>query len=64
MIIFIKRRSTNFKHYNLSVLEAIQDLLVEANPGSPANGAAADLYTRNRSEYEKRIKAQAKEFAF
>jgi len=40
-----------------SILTSIQSLLDEPNPNSPANNQAAQLYTANRREYEKRISA-------
>eukprot|EP00048_Salpingoeca_helianthica_P016320 m.231669 g.231669 ORF g.231669 m.231669 type:complete len:183 (-) comp18441_c0_seq1:18-566(-) len=42
--------------YNVSsILTSIQSLLDEPNPNSPANSAAAQLYTENRREYEKMV---------
>lgn len=38
-----------------SILTSIQSLLDEPNPNSPANNCAAQLYTNNRREYEKKI---------
>jgi len=40
-----------------AVLTSIQSLLDEPNPNSPANSLAAQLYTENRREYEKRVQA-------
>jgi len=40
-----------------SILTSIQSLLDEPNPNSPANNQAAQLYTANRREYEKKISA-------
>ena len=39
-----------------SVLTAIQSLLDNPNPNSPANNQAAELYQFNRSEYNLRVK--------
>ena len=39
-----------------SVLISIQLLLNDPNPLSPANGEAADLFTRNKTEYNRRVK--------
>lgn len=36
---------------------ALQSLLSDPNPNSPANSMAAQLYKENRREYEKRVKA-------
>ncbi|ELP92598.1 ubiquitin-conjugating enzyme E2, putative [Entamoeba invadens IP1] len=38
------------------ILLAIQTLLNQPNPDSPANTEAAELYKNNRSEYERRVK--------
>ncbi|XP_002131446.1 ubiquitin-conjugating enzyme E2 A [Ciona intestinalis] len=38
-----------------SILTSIQSLLDEPNPNSPANNQAAQLYTDNRREYEKKV---------
>ena len=38
-----------------SILVSIQLLLNEPNPNSPANGEAADLFRRNKQEYNKRV---------
>lgn len=40
----------------IAILTSIQSLLDEPNPNSPANSVAAQLYTENRREYEKRVK--------
>jgi ubiquitin-protein ligase len=39
-----------------AILTSIQSLLDEPNPNSPANSVAAQLYTENRREYEKRVR--------
>eukprot|EP00038_Savillea_parva_P009477 m.183792 g.183792 ORF g.183792 m.183792 type:complete len:167 (+) comp15941_c0_seq1:295-795(+) len=42
--------------YNVGgILASIQSLLDEPNPNSPANAEAAQLYTENKMEYEKRV---------
>uniref|UniRef100_H2ZE32 E2 ubiquitin-conjugating enzyme n=1 Tax=Ciona savignyi TaxID=51511 RepID=H2ZE32_CIOSA len=38
-----------------SILTSIQSLLDEPNPNSPANNQAAQLYTDNRREYERKV---------
>ncbi len=38
---------------------AIQDLLTNPNPKSPAQREAYEIFTRSPSEYSKRVKAQA-----
>jgi len=38
-----------------AVLTSVQSLLDEPNPNSPANSLAAQLYTENRREYEKKV---------
>ena len=44
--------------YDVSaILTSIQSLLDEPNPNSPANSVAAELYQKNRREYEKRVAA-------
>ncbi|KAL3318516.1 Ubiquitin-conjugating enzyme E2 A [Cichlidogyrus casuarinus] len=40
----------------LAILTSIQSLLNEPNPNSPANSVAGELYTKNRREYNKRVK--------
>ncbi|KNC83866.1 ubiquitin-conjugating enzyme E2 A [Sphaeroforma arctica JP610] len=40
-----------------AILTSIQSLLDEPNPNSPANATAAQLYSENRREYEKKVKA-------
>ena len=37
------------------MLTSVQSLLDEPNPNSPANSLAAQLYTENRREYEKKV---------
>ena len=38
----------------------IQDLLTNPNPDSPAQREAYDLYVKDKAEYNRRIKEQAK----
>jgi ubiquitin-conjugating enzyme E2 I len=45
------------------ILMGLQDMLDTPNPLSPANSAAAQLFVKNKSEYSKKIKAQAAKFA-
>jgi ubiquitin-protein ligase len=40
-----------------SVLVSIQSLLTDPNPASPANGEAASLFTKNRTEYARRVRS-------
>ena len=40
------------------VLIAIQKLLVEPNSKDPAQSEANKVYTTNRAEYERRVRAQ------
>mmetsp|Transcript_8365 Transcript_8365/g.12088 ORF Transcript_8365/g.12088 Transcript_8365/m.12088 type:complete len:161 (+) Transcript_8365:97-579(+) len=42
------------------VLIGIQDLLDDPNPSSPAQSEAYHLYINNKSEYKRRVKAEAK----
>nr|CAG4635811.1 EOG090X0GZZ [Artemia franciscana] len=42
-----------------AILVSIQSLLSDPNPDSAANSFAAQLYKRNRREYEKRVRATA-----
>eukprot|EP00912_Choanoflagellata_sp_UC4_P000468 UC4_evm6s293 len=44
-----------------AILTSIQSLLDEPNPDSPANAEAAQLYSENRHEYEKRVAAIVEE---
>lgn len=39
-----------------SILHAIQSMLGDPNPESPANGEANLLYLRNKKEYERKVK--------
>jgi ubiquitin-conjugating enzyme E2 A len=39
-----------------SVITALQTLLQNPNPGSPANNVAAELYLGNRGEYQRRVR--------
>ncbi|XP_036295581.1 SUMO-conjugating enzyme UBC9-like [Pipistrellus kuhlii] len=45
------------------ILLGIQLLLDEPNTEDPAQAEASILYDENRAEYERRVRAQAKEFA-
>lgn len=45
------------------ILIGIQDLLNEPNIKDPAQAEAYTIYCRNPFEYEKRVRAQAKEMA-
>lgn len=45
------------------VLTGIQDLLDEPNPDSPAQSEAFNLFTQNKTEYSRRIKAEARKNA-
>ena len=40
----------------MAILSSIQLLLNEPNPASPANGEAADLFRRNKREYERKVR--------
>eukprot|EP01060_Flectonema_neradi_P003433 TRINITY_DN121_c5_g1_i1.p2 TRINITY_DN121_c5_g1~~TRINITY_DN121_c5_g1_i1.p2 ORF type:complete len:194 (+),score=57.94 TRINITY_DN121_c5_g1_i1:36-584(+) len=40
-----------------AILTAIQSLLTDPNPNSPANGEAARLYRDSRKEYDTRVRA-------
>uniref|UniRef100_A0A7S1YEN1 SUMO-conjugating enzyme UBC9 n=1 Tax=Grammatophora oceanica TaxID=210454 RepID=A0A7S1YEN1_9STRA len=42
------------------VLIGIQDLLDDPNPSSPAQTEAFQLYTNNKNEYRRRVKAEAR----
>jgi len=43
--------------YSVStILVSIQSLLTDPNPSSPANPEAANLYTNNREEYNRRVR--------
>ena len=44
--------------YNVAaILTSIQSLLSDPNPASPANSEASRIYTENRREYDKRVRA-------
>jgi ubiquitin-conjugating enzyme E2 A len=48
--------------YDVSaVLTSIQSLLCDPNPNSPANSEAARLFSENRAEYDKRVRACVEE---
>eukprot|EP00762_Andalucia_godoyi_P003556 ANDGO_04300.mRNA.1 Ubiquitin-conjugating enzyme E2 2 len=43
--------------YDVSaILTSIRSLLADPNPASPANSEAAQLYSSNKDEYERRVK--------
>jgi ubiquitin-conjugating enzyme E2 I len=42
-------------------ITAIQDLLINPNPNSPAQREAYELYVSNKTEYVRRVKQQAKQ---
>jgi len=42
------------------MLLGIQDLLDDPNPNSPAQSEAYNLFTRNKPEYKRRVKAEAR----
>ena len=43
--------------YDVSaIITAIQSLLVDPNPNSPANNEAAKLFVNNKNEYDRRVK--------
>ncbi len=44
-----------------ALLTSIQSLLCDPNPNSPANSEAARLYSENRAEYDKRVRAAVEE---
>lgn len=44
------------------VLLGIQDLLTEPNINDPAQADAYTAYTTNKTEYERRVKQQARQF--
>ena len=44
-----------------AILTSIQSLLSDPNPASPANAEAAQLYERDRREYNARVKAIVEE---
>ena len=44
-----------------AILTSIQSLLTDPNPNSPANGEAAKLYSDDRREYNRRVKASVEE---
>ena len=39
-----------------AIMTAIQSLLVDPNPESPANAEAANLFVNNKNEYNRRVK--------
>uniref|UniRef100_A0A7S2TQV0 UBC core domain-containing protein n=1 Tax=Lotharella oceanica TaxID=641309 RepID=A0A7S2TQV0_9EUKA len=43
----------------VQVLKGIHDLLTDPNENDPANSIAGDLYTRNRTGYDNKIRIQA-----
>ena len=42
---------------------AIQDLLTNPNPKSPANGLANALYLKDKEGYKRRVRKEAAKFA-
>jgi ubiquitin-conjugating enzyme E2 A len=44
-----------------ALLTSIQSLLCDPNPSSPANSEAARLFSENRAEYDKRVRAAVEE---
>lgn len=44
-----------------AILTSIQSLLSDPNPASPANAEAAQLYDRDRHEYNQRVRAIVEE---
>lgn len=44
------------------ILMGIQELLDEPNPESPAQSEAYNLYVRNRDEYKKRVRVEARKY--
>jgi len=48
--------------YDISaILTSVQSLLCDPNPNSPANSEAAQLWTENRPEYNKRVNSCVEE---
>ena len=47
--------TTGSKYFADIIIGAINTLLEEPNPDSPANGEAAELFTRNRKAFNKRV---------
>jgi len=45
------------------ILLGIQDLLDDPNPNSPAQSAAFDLFMKNKVEYKKRVREEARKNA-
>jgi ubiquitin-conjugating enzyme E2 I len=45
------------------ILLGVQDLLNDPNIKDPAQAEAYTIYTQNRVEYEKRVRAQARQYA-
>ena len=44
-----------------ALLASIQSMLHDPNPASPANSEAARLFSENRAEYDKRVRAAVEE---
>ena len=40
-----------------SILQSVQSLLCDPNPASPANSEAARLWSSDKKEYRKRVRA-------
>ena len=45
------------------ILMGVQTLLNDPNPNSPAQGPAYKSYMKNRADYERKVRAQAKKMA-
>jgi ubiquitin-conjugating enzyme E2 I len=45
-----------------AVLTAIQDLLADPNEGSPAQSDAYVLFTQHKTEYRRRVRAEAAKY--
>ena len=41
---------------------AIQELLTDPNPLSPANGVAGEMFRKMRADYDRKIRQQAAKF--
>ena len=59
VILQLHSRSQPFFEQVLTLELFIQELLGDPNPNSPAQSDAFLLFTQNRPEYSKRVKAQA-----
>lgn len=56
--------STNWKPTLtiLDILNGLRNLLEYPNPGSPANCTAGTIFSKNKKEYEKKVKANIKNY--